>query len=81
MPDNDPPNRQQNLSIRSPGREPKVGRKVQKKTLLNLGANFAIPKAQWAELVEIIEAKLAGNEFLFEPAPELTATAELDFVH
>ena len=54
----------------------RVGRKVQQKTLLNLGANFAIPKAQWAELVEIIEAKLAGNEFLFEPAPELTATAE-----
>ena len=38
--------------------------------------NFAIPKAQWAELVEIIEARLAGNEFLFEPAPELTAIAE-----
>ena len=58
----------------------RVGRKVQQKTLLNLGAHFAIPKAQWAELVEIIEARLAGNEFLFEPAPELTATAELDFV-
>ena len=54
----------------------RVGRKVQQKTLLNLGANFVIPKAQWAELVEIIKAKLAGNEFLFEPAPELTATAE-----
>ena len=54
----------------------RVGRKVQQKTLLNLGAHFAIPKVQWAELVEIIEAKLAGNEFLFEPAPELTATAE-----
>ena len=54
----------------------RVGRKVQQKTLLNLGAHFAIPKAQWAELVEIIKAKLAGNEFLFEPAPELTATAE-----
>ena len=54
----------------------RVGRKVQQKTLLNLGAHFAIPKAQWAELVEIIEARLAGNEFLFEPAPELTATAE-----
>ena len=54
----------------------RVGRKVQQKTLLNLGAHFAIPKAQWAELVEIIEARLTGNEFLFEPAPELTATAE-----
>ena len=54
----------------------RVGRKVQQKTLLNLGANFAIPKVQWAELVEIIEARLAGNEFLFEPAPELTTTAE-----
>ena len=29
-----------------------------------------------ARTVEIIEAKLAGNEFLFEPAPELAATAE-----
>ena len=45
----------------------RVGRKVQQKTLLNLGASFSIPKAQWPELVEIIEAKLAGNEYLFEP--------------
>ena len=54
----------------------RVGSKVQQKTLLNLGASFPIPKPQWAELVEIIEAKLAGNEFLFEPAPELAAAAE-----
>ena len=54
----------------------RVGSKVQQKTLLNLGASFPIPKPQWAELVEIIEAKLAGNEFLFEPTPELAATAE-----
>ena len=32
----------------------RVGRKVQQKTLLNLGASFAIPKDQWPELVEII---------------------------
>ena len=54
----------------------RVGSKVQQKTLLNLGASFLIPKPQWAELVEIIEAKLAGNEFLFEPAPKLAAAAE-----
>ena len=48
----------------------RVGRKVQQKTLLNLGAGSSIPKAQWPELVEIIEAKLAGSEYLFEPAPE-----------
>ena len=42
----------------------RVGRKVQQKTLLNLGASFSIPKAQWPELVEIIEAKLAGNQRL-----------------
>ena len=54
----------------------RVGRKVQQKTLLNLGTGFSIPKAQWPELVEIIESKLAGNEYLFEPAPELAATAE-----
>ena len=54
----------------------RVGRKVQQKMLLNLGAGFSIPKAQWPELVEIIEAKLAGNEYLFEPAPELAAAAE-----
>ena len=35
----------------------------------NVSGNFC-------ELVEIIEAKLAGNEFLVEPAPELTATAK-----
>ena len=54
----------------------RVGRKVQQKTLLNLGASFAIPKDQWPELVEIIKAKLAGNEFLFEPALELVTAAE-----
>ena len=54
----------------------RVGRKVQQKTLLNLGANFSIPKEQWPELVEIIKAKLAGNEFLFEPVLELVTAAE-----
>ena len=54
----------------------RVGRKVQQKTLLNLGTGFSIPKAQWPELVEIIESKLAGNEYLFQPAPELAAAAE-----
>ena len=54
----------------------RVGRKVQQKTLLNLGTGFSIPKAQWPELVEIIELKLAGNEYLFEPAPKLAAAAE-----
>ena len=48
----------------------------QQKTLLNLGASFPIPKPKWAELIETIEVKLAGNEFLFEPAPELAAAAE-----
>ena len=54
----------------------RVGSKVQQKTLLNLGASFSIPKPQWAELFEIIEAKFAGNEFLFEPTPEMAAAAE-----
>ena len=54
----------------------RVGRKVQQKTLLNLGASFSIPKVQWPELVEIIETKFAGNEFLFAPASELAAAAE-----
>ena len=54
----------------------RVDRKVQQKTLLNLGASFSITKPQWAELVEINEVKLVGNEFLFEPALELAATAE-----
>ena len=49
---------------------------MQQKTLLNFGASFAIPKAQWAEPVEIIKARLAGNELLFKPAAELVATAE-----
>ena len=53
----------------------RVGRKVQQKTLLNLGASFSIPKAQWAELVEIILVNLAGNELRFEPTAELVAVA------
>ena len=51
----------------------RVGRKVLQKTLLNFGAIFSIPKVQWAEPVEIIQGKLAGIEFLFEPAAELVA--------
>ena len=54
----------------------RVSRKVQQKTLLNLGASFSIPKAKWPELVKIIVSNLAWNEYLFEPAPELAATAE-----
>ena len=55
----------------------RVGRKVQpKKALLKLGTGIAFPKAQWAELVEINKARLAGNEFLFEPAAESVAAAE-----
>ena len=34
------------------------------------------PRPNGPNLVEIIEARLAGNEFLFEPAPELMVTAE-----
>ena len=54
----------------------RVGRKVQQKPLLNHGASFSTPKAQWAELDEIIGEKIAWNEYLFEPAPELAAAAE-----
>ena len=49
---------------------------MRQKTLLNLGANFPIPKDQWPELVEIIQAELAGKKFLFEPTPELAEAAK-----
>ena len=51
-----------------------AGRKVQQETLIDDRANFVLPKGQWAD--QVIEARLAGNECLFEPAVELVATGE-----
>ncbi len=54
----------------------RVGRKVRQKTLLNLGAAFPIPKAQWPELVALIQAGITGETSLFDPAPEVAAMAD-----
>jgi len=50
--------------------------KLQQRTLLNLGARFSVPEDLWPELVEIIEAELAGNALPFDPEPELVAAAD-----
>ena len=74
--DPDPPHRRQNLSIRSPSREPQSWPQGAAKDASQPRGKLSIPKAQWAKLVEIIKARLAGNEFLFAPAAELVAVAE-----
>ena len=37
------------------------GAGVRQHTVLNLGRNFAVPRAQWAPLAQRIEALLAGQ--------------------
>jgi len=54
----------------------RTGRKVQQRTLLNLGAAFPIAKSQWPELIELIQAGITGEASLFDPAPELATMAD-----
>ena len=54
----------------------RTGRKVQQKTPLNLGAAFPIPKSQWPELVELVQAGITGETPLFDPEPELATMAD-----
>ena len=47
----------------------RVGRKVQQKTLLNLGTGFSIPKAQWPELLKSLSQSLPGMNTSSSPPP------------
>ena len=50
--------------------------RVRQRTLLNLGAHFAVPSAQWSELVELVRSRLDDTPQLFEPPPQLEIEAE-----
>jgi len=44
---------------------------VRQETLLNLGADFRVPRKQWPDLVAIVEDLAHRTDSLFDPDPEL----------
>lgn len=48
----------------------RIGRKVQQKTLLNLGANFSLPRELWPQLCSRIEEIITGQLTLDNNQPE-----------
>ena len=48
-------------------RSERVGGRVRQVALLNLGADFSLPKQQWRNLTKVVEALLAGSGLLLEP--------------
>ncbi len=49
---------------------------VKQQTLLNLGANFSLPREQWPDLTKRIEAILAGQHSLFEIDSQIERLAQ-----
>ena len=49
--------------------------KVRPKTLLNLGANFDVPREQWGAVTQLAESLLQGQPPLFCAEPEVQAAA------
>ena len=54
----------------------RVGNKVNRTVLLNLGSSFDVPKEDWKELVSIVSDKLSGTSRLFESSPFLESQGE-----
>jgi len=54
----------------------RVGRKVSQHTLLNLGANFDLPKEAWPELCTRIEQILNSEQALFTVDPAIEKSAQ-----
>jgi len=54
----------------------RVGKKVKKRTVLNLGSDFAVEQDKWAQLASRIEDILYGRESLFALDEELEALAQ-----
>ena len=50
--------------------------KVRPKTLLNLGANFDVPREQWGAVTQLAESLLQGQPPLFSAEPEVQAAAK-----
>ena len=53
----------------------RIDGKVRPKTLLNLGANFAVPQEQWGAVTQLAESLLQGQPPLFSAEPEVQAAA------
>ena len=54
----------------------RCGAAVQQKTLLNLGTDYAVPRALWADVAAHAERLLRGQSALFEVAHEVRLAAE-----
>ncbi len=54
----------------------RIGDKVRQRTLLNLGADYPVPKEKWREVAGLAEALLNGRPPLLEAAPDVQAAAE-----
>ena len=57
-------------------RSVRSGNSVRQLTLLNLGAQFSVPPAQWPALCELIESIRCGQSLLLEPDPSLLRPAQ-----
>lgn len=54
----------------------RIGKKVKKVTLLNLGSNFSVEKKNWTELSNRVDEILGGTPSLFEIDKELESLAQ-----
>jgi len=59
-------------------RSERIGGKVRQRTLLNLGAHFAIDKANWGLLCQGVEARLSGQSGLDLEAVPTAVAAEIE---
>ena len=61
-------------------RSVRIGDKVRQETLLNLGVDYPVPKAQWRDVVLVTEVLLAARRPMLPVPAEIEAAAE-DLVH
>lgn len=54
----------------------RIGGRVKQRTILNLGANFSVPKEKWPELCTRIEQILAGQGSLFPLTDDIEREAQ-----
>ena len=57
-------------------RSVRIGDKVRQETLLNLGVDYPVPKAQWRDVVLVTELLLAGRRPMLPVPPDIEAAAE-----
>ena len=54
----------------------RIGKKVRQYTLLNIGANFSLPRDQWQSLCSRIQDIITGQKNLFEVNQEIERLAQ-----